>query len=266
MRSGVVLGALAATLLASRAVAAASDEPICADRPGLATPTCTVPRGLVQVETGLVDWVHDHSRGTGTDELVVGQTALKFGLNDRFHLEVDITPYQRVHERDGASSISAGGFGDLELAAKYRLTTDPRPLKIALRPSVKIPTARRPLGNRAWEAALIVPLEYAVPRSQLSIGLSPELGLAADDGGAGHHLTMTQVLGLAVPLARRVNASVEISGTWEWDSGGAVRQYVAGGSVAYLLSDDVQIDAGISLGLNRSASDVELYSGLAFRF
>jgi hypothetical protein len=37
-------------------------------------------------------------------------------------------------------------------------------------------------------------------------------------------------------------------------------------SAAYLLSNDVQIDAGVNLGLNRATSDVEIYSGVAFRF
>ena len=45
-----------------------------------------------------------------------------------------------------------------------------------------------------------------------------------------------------------------------------MRQASADGSVAYLLSKDVQLDAGANLGLNRNTPDVELYAGVSKRF
>jgi hypothetical protein len=42
---------LALLLLCAGSAAAADEQPICADRPGKATGTCTVPAGHWQVET-----------------------------------------------------------------------------------------------------------------------------------------------------------------------------------------------------------------------
>jgi hypothetical protein len=37
-------------------------------------------------------------------------------------------------------------------------------------------------------------------------------------------------------------------------------------AVAYLISNDVQLDAGANFGLNRNTPDIELYSGVSVRF
>jgi hypothetical protein len=37
-------------------------------------------------------------------------------------------------------------------------------------------------------------------------------------------------------------------------------------AAAYLIRSDVQLDAGVNLGLNRATPDVEIYAGVAKRF
>jgi hypothetical protein len=253
-------------MLTESAAGAAGEEPICADRPGLATPTCTVPAGMIQVETTVADWTRDRSGSLRSDDIAIGESALKLGVSERFHVEAVIAPYVRSRVREDGLRDSALGFGDLSFAAKYRLTSDVGPVQVAVRPFVKIPTAKRPLGNRRVEGGVIVPIEYAVPGTQLSVALSPQLDVLADSEGSGHHLAMAQVVGIGVPLSSRLSASGELWAARDWDPAGTVRQYAFGGSTAYLLSKNVQIDAGVNLGLNRATPDLQLYSGVAFRF
>jgi hypothetical protein len=253
-------------LVAASPAVAQDEEPICADRPGLSTPTCTVPAGMIQVETTIADWIKDRSGGVRTEELTVGETAFKYGVTDRLHIELSLVPYTRVRTRDGDERETLSGFGDMGIAAKYKVTGDDAPVQLALYPFVKIPTAKRPVGNGEIEGGILIPIGYAIPGSNLSLVLGPELALVADEDGSGHHLAMAQVVGIGFPLAPRLSASAEILGSWDWDPAGTVRQYTAGMSAAYLLSNDVQIDAGVNLGLNRATSDVEIYSGVAFRF
>lgn len=265
MRLGGVLIAWAALLAASPA-AAADGEPICADRPGLATPTCTVPAGTVQFETTFLDWTRDRADGARSSEFRIGDTAIKVGLTDRLHVELILSPYVRSRTHEGGASETVSGFGDLAVAAKSRLTNESAPVQLAVRPFVKIPTASRSLGNSEVEGGVVVPIEYSIPGSQLSLALSPQLDINADAHGSGHHLASGQVIGLGVPLSSRLSASAELWGYWDFDPAGTVRQYAAGGSAAYLVSNDVQLDAGVNLGLNRDTPDVQLYSGIAFRF
>ena len=247
---------LACLLLCSGAAAhAAGDNPICADRPGKATPTCTVPKGMIQVETGLADWTNDH----GTSELDIGGSAVKFGVTDRLHLEFDLPAYLDV--RHGPS-----GFGDSALAVKYRLTADSAPAQFALRPFVKIPTARHSLGNGKVEGGLAFLADATFAGSAVGWNVAPEVDLVADGDGSGYHLATTAAGSLGVPLSSRLTVSGELWGTWDFDPAGTVRQYSIDGAVAYLLGEEVQLDAGANFGLNRNTPGIEIYSGIAFRF
>jgi hypothetical protein len=237
---------------------AAEQPPICADRPGKATGTCTAPAGHWQIETGLADWSLQKGGGERDTALVLGETTIKYGLTDSADVEVDVTPWQH--------SGGASGIGDVSLIYKQRLTSSDAPLQVALRPFVKAPTAKHSLGNGKWEAGLLVPVGYAIPRSPFSIALTPEMDWAADADGHGHHAAMAEVAAIGWAASDRLNLSAELWGSWDWDPSRTTRQASADGSVAYLLGNDVQLDAGANFGLNRATPDVEIYTGVAVRF
>jgi hypothetical protein len=258
---------IAAMLLcAATAAAAADQQPICADRPGKATGTCTVPAGHFQVETGLADWALDKTPGERDTSLAIGETTIKYGLTDRSDIEVDVTPWQEATSRGPGFHESASGIGDVNLIYKQGLTSSDAAVQVTAMPFVKLPTAKHALGNGKWEGGLRVPIGYAIAKSPFSIGLTPELDWAADADGRGHHAAMIQVASLGWQASAKLNLSAEIWGQWDWDPSGTTRQASADGSVAYLLSNDVQLDGGANLGLNRQTPDVELYAGVSKRF
>jgi hypothetical protein len=254
-------GALFLTILLAAAPAVAEDE-ICADRPGKANPTCTVPPGKVQVETALVDWTHDRSGGVRSDSFTVGDTAVKFALTDRLHIEFDLTPF--VHAREGSDRIS--GFGDSGVALKYRVTRDDSPVQVALYPFVKLPTARHSLGNGKVEGGAALLVDSTFGKSPVGWNVAPEVDLVADADGSGYHVAMVQVASVGAQVAPRFSLSADLWGSWDFDPSGTVRQFSIDGAAAYLLSGRVQLDAGVNAGLNRNTPDVELYSGIAVRF
>lgn len=258
---------LALLLAGSGAAAHAADAgPICADRPGKATPTCTVPAGIIQVESGLADWSRDSSGGMRSDELDIGGTAVKFGITDRLHLELDLPAYIDIHTHAGGLGDRASGFGDSALALKYRLTNHGSPIQVAVRPFVKIPTARHALGNGKVEGGIAMLADSTFAGSSVGWDVAPEIDLVADSDGSGYHLATTVAASAGVPLSDRLTISGELWGAWDFDEAGTVRQYSIDGAIAYLLGKDTQLDAGANFGLNRNAPDVEIYSGVAFRF
>jgi hypothetical protein len=258
---------LGAMLLAtfSAAASAADQQPICADRPGKANPTCTVPAGMVQIETGLADWVHDRSGAVTTDALALGATAFKYGLNSRWNIELDVAPYNSLRVAGGGMRQFDSSFGDLVLRSKYRFT-DGNGVQVAMNPALKIPTASVPVGNRKWEGGIAFPIDYSMPHSQFGITLGPEIDWLADLDGGGHHLAMAQVVGIGWQATPKLNLSAELWGQWNWDPTGTVRQSTADAAIAYLVNNDVQLDAGANFGLNRQTPDVELYTGVSVRF
>jgi len=262
MRAGAFL--IAAALLP--APVAADEQPICAARPGKSTPACTVPAGRFQIESGLADWSLQNGGAERETSLAIGETTFKYGLSDRSDIEVDVTPWDRSTSRVGGLHDSASSFGDITVAYKEQLTGNDAELQVALLPIVKIPTAKRSLGNGKWEGGLLVPIGFSIPKSPLSIGLTPELDWAADADGRGHHAAMVQVVSLGWQASDKLNLSGELWGQWDWDPAGTNRQASADGSIAYLVSDDLQLDAGANFGLNRETPDVELYGGVSKRF
>lgn len=249
MRNGALIVAAFAVLLPS--AASAAGEPICADRPGKATPTCIVPRGTIQVETSLADWTRD--------EVDIGQTAVKVGVGDRLHLELDLPAF--ASDRHGPS-----GLTDSALALKYRLTAAASPVQLAIRPFVKLPTAHRALGSGKVEGGVALLADSTFAGSSAGWNVAPELDLVADADGSGYHLATVQAASLGVALSDRLTLSGELWGQWDFDPAGTVRQYSADAAAALLISANAQLDAGINLGLNRNTPNVEAYTGIAVRF
>lgn len=266
MRGEIILvGALCAALAAP---AAADDKPppICADRPGKATSACTVPQGHWQLEAGLADWTLQKGDGERDTSLVLGETTIKYGLTDASDIEIDVTPWQRSTSSAGGVHESASGIGDVNVIYKQRLTRSDAPLQIIAMPFIKVPTASHSLGNGKWEGGLLFPVGYQIPKTPLSLGLTPELDWVADGDGRGHHLAMEQVASVGWAVNDKLDLSAEIWGGWDWDPAGTTRQVSADVSAAYLLTNDVQLDAGTNFGLNKATPDVELYGGVSIRF
>jgi hypothetical protein len=257
---------LGGLLLCVSSAASADEAPICAARPGKSTPACTVPAGHLQLETGLVDWTLDKQGGAKDRSLVVGETAFKYGLTESSDIEIDVTPWQRSTSRSADVRDRTSGIGDVTVAYKRQLTAGDAPVQIAALPFVKIPTAKHSLGTGKWEAGLMVPIGASIPKTPFSLGATPELDWVADGDGHGHHLAMTQVASLGWAASDRFGISAELWGNWDWDPDGTTRQYSADGSIAYLVNEGLQLDAGANVGLNRNTPDLELYAGISKRF
>jgi hypothetical protein len=252
-------------LIAARA-GAADEQPICADRPGKASAPCAAPVGHFQVESGLADWALDKSDGERDTFLIIGSTAIKYGVADRSHIELDVTPWERATSRVGGAKEDASGVGDLTVRFKHEFTSPDADLQIAAYPWVKLPTANRRLSNGKAEAGIAFPIEYSIPNSPVSITLGPELDWRADEDGDGRHAAMVQVASFGVQLSRTLSLSAEIWRQWDWDPAGTVKQASADGSIAYLVNNDLQLDAGANFALNNQTPDVQVYAGVSKRF
>lgn len=261
-------GVAALFLLAVSAPATAGKmaDPICADRPGKGSATCTTPAGHFQFETGLADWSLTKSGGTRKSDLKLGATSVKYGLNDRLHVEVSFTPLVRQTSRSSGGHSTSSGFGDTNVKLKQQLTADGAAFSAALYPYVKIPTASKRIGNGKVEGGLVVPLGLALGKSPFSLSASPEIDLAADGDGHGYHAAMAQTLSLGLQATPALSLSAELWGSWDWDPAGTTRKASLDGSAAYRLGSEWQIDGGANFGLNRDTADVEVYGGVSMRF
>ena len=177
-----------------------------------------------------------------------------------------MTPWQRATSRAGGIHESASGFGDVNLLFKQRLTSADAPVQVAACRSSRFRPRSTRSATASGKARCWCRSAIAIPKTPLSLGLTPEVDWTADADGRGHHAGMAQVVSLGWQASDKLNLSAELWGGWDWDPAGTTRQASADGSVAYLLSNDVQLDAGANFGLNRVTPDVELYGGVSVRF
>jgi len=255
---------IAAMLLA--AAAASGEPPICADRPSKANGTCTVPEGHIQLETGLIDWTRDRSGDVRTDLVLWGGSFVKYGLGGSADIELGFTPLETLSVRSDAGHDSENGFGDAVVRWKQRLTDDKSPLQAAVIPFIKLPTAPHDLGNGKVEAGITVPLSAEIGGTAVTVTLGPELDVKADADGRGSHAAIAQLVNFGLAATSRLTLSGELWAEWDWDSHATSKQASADASAAYLVTNDLQLDAGANFGLNRQSPDIEIYAGISKRF
>lgn len=245
--------------------AEAQDSPICTDRPTKANAICTVPAGSIQLEASVLGWSLTEANGNRSELLTVASSVAKIGLSDRSDLQIGFTPLAGLTSSGTGSRDRVSGFGDILVRYKHRLTANDAPVQVAVLPFIKLPTARRGLGNGQVEGGVAVPISIALP-GPATLTLGPELGLAADSDGRGRHPTLVNLVNLSLPIESRWTATAELWTNLNFDPAGMVEQASADGALAYTLSSDVQFDVGANVGLTAATPDLELYAGLSFRF
>src|SRR5690348_10971359 len=97
---------------------AARAQDLCADRPGKGTPACIVNPGAVQIETSLADWSRTDDPGTREDDLMFGDTLVKFGLGKDIELHAAFTAFEHDRLREAGGVDVAQGFGDISLGGR----------------------------------------------------------------------------------------------------------------------------------------------------
>ena len=248
-------------ILAVAVAAASAPPPICTDRPAKANAVCTVSVGNVQIESGLAGWSLTKGRGTRTTVLTVAPMTTKLGLTSRSDIQVSWALFTRLRVRGGGSTT---GVGDVTVRYKQRLTDDQAPMKVAIIPFIKIPTAARGIGNDKVEGGLAAPVSFGL-RGPITMTLGPEVDLLADADGSGRHLALVNLVNVAGPIAPRLTLAGELWSNFNLDPAGTVRQASADAALAYAVSTEVQFDAGANIGFTRDTADVEIYAGLSIR-
>lgn len=249
MRAAVLLLAF----LASPAWAQDGLRDFCADRPGLGTPACTLDPGHVQVELGLADWTRDRP-----DVFVAGDLLVRIGLGSHTEAQLGWTAF--------GHAAGHGGTGDVTLALRQNLVSpDGSGTTLAIMPYATLPTGGRTIGGGDWSAGVRMPFGFSLSPA-VSIAFTPDIEAAVDEDRNGRHLAYGSVAGISAELGDDVSVTAELSLTRDEDPAGHSTEALAGLSLAWTPSHNLQLDAGANVGLNQASPDVEFYAGISRRF
>lgn len=232
-----------------------------ADRPDSTESPYTVDAGHFQIEMSVLDYARD-----GADaQFAALPVNLKVGLTNDIDLQLVLAPYNRV-ERAGAdgASVSFDGFGDTQVRVKVNVWgNDGAPFALALLPFVHLPTGADDLSVGRIEGGFIVPAAFDVGGGW-GLGLQAEIDFVRDGTEAGYGVAFVHTAVLGRDITDRLGGFAEYVGVASDGLGAPYEAYGAAGAT-YALSDDMQIDVGITVGLNAAADDLNVFTGLSIR-
>jgi hypothetical protein len=241
------------------------------DRPDKTESPYTVDAGHFQIEMDLANYSYDRFNEGRSDvraeSLGIATANLKIGLCQRVdaQLVVPIYNYVRTDDRTTGTISKSSGFGDLVARAKFNFWgNDGGTTAFAAMPFVKLPTNQDGLGNKAWEGGVIFPLSIELPAG-FGMGLMTEFDFNEDGTGSGYHPEFVNSITFSHSLFGKLGGYTEFFSAVSTESGSAWIGTIDLGLV-YGFTDNIQLDAGINLGVTRSADDFNPFVGVTFRF
>ena len=241
------------------------------DRPDKTESPFTVDAGHFQIEMDLVSYAHDRDRSGGgdtrTDSWAVAPANLKVGLFHDVDLQLVIESWNHVRTKDQATAVvsNQSGLGDITLRLKKNLWgNDGGRTALAVMPFVKFPTNQDDLGNDAVEGGVIFP--WAVELWEgWGLGGMAEVDILRDESGTGSHASFINTLVVGRDLTEKLGAYLEFFSEISAEGGS---RWVGTVDVGFTWSvtDNIQLDAGINIGVTKSADDLNPFLGLSWRY
>ena len=241
------------------------------DRPDKTEGPYTVDAGHFQVEMDLVNYTRDRTHASGedwtTDSFAVGGVNFRVGLLDRLEFDVVLETYNwvRTIDRVNHTVTHQSGFGDVTTRLKFNCWgNDGGSTALALLPFVKSPTSQDNLGNDAVEGGFIIPVAVELPGGW-GLGLMTRFDFMQDADGAGYHPEFVNSITLSHDIIGRLSGYAEFFSQVSTDRGSPWIG-TADLGLTYGLTANLQLDAGVNIGVTRSADDVNPFVGISFRF
>ncbi len=243
-------------LLAATAITClASEDSIIADRPGFSTGTYTVKPHVLNVELGYqyASSNNDSKQFSQSLPLMV----LRTGLSEKIELDLlwdglNIDKEKNQPTTTSRADISVGGKYRIYESTQYNLTA----LGILSLPTGSVPSKSNhfdPLLGLLWDYSLSdeTSLFGTVQASSYEAESSRIYDTQAAIGASFSH---TESIGTFVEIYTIVPSKSTLE-----------REHVLDGGVTYLLSQDIQLDFNIGIGLNDSSPNFVGF-GIASRF
>lgn len=232
------------------------------DRPDITESPYTVDAGHLQIELSFVDYTRDE----GADSLSIMPTNFRVGVLNNLEFAIVVEPRLRIQSIDGlGAATSDSGFGSTQLRAKLNLWgNDGGRTALALMPFVTLPTASDAIGHDHVEGGLILPFAMALD-DEWGLGMMAEFDAVYDEARDTYDLEFVHTATVGRDIIGDLAVYIEYIGIAS-GADDADYQALLGLGLTYGLSTDWQFDAGINIGLNDAAEDLNPFIGMSVRF
>jgi hypothetical protein len=192
---------------------------------------------------------------------------LKVGLWNNLDFQLVLQTYTsiRTHDRTRGRVQESRGFGDILMRLKVNLWgNDGGATALAVMPYGKFPTNQDELGNDAVEGGVIVPFAAELPYGW-SVELMTQFDWLQNGEGGSYHAESVNSISFGHDLIGRLAGYVEFFSVVSAESGARwIGTFDVG--FTYGLTEDINLDAGVNVGVTRSADDINPFIGISWRF
>jgi hypothetical protein len=241
------------------------------DRPDKTESPYTVDAGHFQLEMDWVTYTHDRDTSGGgdvrTDAFAVAPMNLKIGLLNNVDFQFILEPYNyvRVNDRAAGTVENRSGFGDVTTRLKVNVWGDDGgPTAFGVMPFVILPSHQDGLGDNAVEGGVIFPLVVKLPRGW-DIGAMTEFDFMRNGSNGGYHPTFINSITFGHDLVGKLGGYAEFYSEVSAERGSRWIGTVDFG-LTWQFTPDIQLDTGINVGVTDSADNLNLFTGLTWRY
>jgi len=244
------------------------------DRPDKTESPYSVDAGHFQIEWDLFAFTRDRRNpdndGTQVDTYSFAATNFKIGLLNNVDVQFIFEPHtiEKTRARNEDNVIfrdTKQGFGDITTRVKINLWgNDGGKTAFAIMPFIKLPTNEEDLGNDNIEGGVILPLAVELPMGW-GMGIMTEIDAVRNEEAKRYDAEFINTITFSHDIIGNLGGYVEFfSSVSSAKASLWVGTFDAG--LTYGLTDNIQLDAGVNIGLTRSADDINPFLGLTVRF
>jgi hypothetical protein len=245
------------------------------DRPNKTNTPHTIDAGHLQIETGVFDYVYYRDRYQGANDrsesLDLGQFNFRVGVLNNLELNAVVNSFDLARDTDylAQQSTRQNGFGDTVVGGKLNLwgndgSDDAWSTALGIQPQFKIPTAREDLGNGHPEIFVGFPFLMNLPDG-FHLGLQTTVSWERNLQNSGYVNGWQNSASVDRVIFSNFDVYIEYWSDVTTEQHEELQQTVDLG-FTYPLNDNVVLDDGVNLGLNKASQTVEWVSGISFRF
>lgn len=233
------------------------------DRPDVTESPYTVDAGHLQIESSFVEYTHDDEDAT-VNEYAILPSNFRLGITNNTEIAVNFQPYVIQNIKTSAGSSSASGFGFTELRFKANLWgNDGGDTAFGVMPIVRLPTGPDAIGTDEVEPGIISVLAVKLSE-KLDLGFMAEIDFVRGPDDPSYETEFLHTITLGFPIVEELSGFVEYAGLASTASdAGYIAQFDTG--LTYGLSENIQLDGGIQIGLTDEADDFTVFAGMSVR-
>lgn len=236
------------------------------DRPDVTESPFTIDAGHLQIESSFFEYSTDRRTPEGNQTLTkdwsVAPTNLRIGLTPTSEIGFILEPLLVQRTETAGPHDRQTGIGDVTIRGKFNFWGDDGgPSAFGLMPFIKVPTHSHVFGSKHLEGGLIVPFAYTLAEGW-DLGAMTEIDIIRNGDDNAYTSTWVNTITFGHSLTKKLGLYIEVTST----VGEGPPAMTLDAGVTYAVDENLQLDAGINLGLTRAAEDRLIFTGISRRF